>query len=289
MDILKYKKYEPIYFIGHSKIDIDSAVSSFLMCNIFNHFGVKSFYCVLKNGYDMDSYNTSMVNDCMNYNPVILDEEDIDDKYFVLVDHNDPVQSIKNKDRVLFCVDHHIDSNVLEEKYISTTCSCSLYIYELFKDIYSFSEEEKKQIFYAFLNDSTFGKSNRCKKSDVDIARSLGFDDDFDVLFKKYFIPTDLSNGIDMNSGLKEYNFGNVNFMSNGIKSFDTNKLSEYKELCLAKDRFLGIWWDYTDNKTYCFFKYDNDFLEFNYNYIASRATTVVKDFLIYLESKNYL
>ena len=136
---------------------------------------------------------------------------------------------------------------------------------------------------------STFGKSNRCKKSDVDIARSLGFDDDFDVLFKKYFIPTDLSNGIDMNSGLKEYNFGNVNFMSNGIKSFDTNKLSEYKELCLAKDRFLGIWWDYTDNKTYCFFKYDNDFLEFNYNYIASRATTVVKDFLIYLESKNYL
>ena len=66
----------------------------------------------------MDSYNTSMVNDCMNYNPVILDEEDIDDKYFALVDHNDPVQSIKNKDRVLFCVDHHIDSNVLEEKYI---------------------------------------------------------------------------------------------------------------------------------------------------------------------------
>ena len=113
MDILKYKKYEPIYFIGHSKIDIDSAVSSFLMCNIFNHFGVKSFYCVLKNGYDMDSYNISMVNDCMNYNPVILDEEDIDDKYFALVDHNDPVQSIKNKDRVLFCVDHHIDSNVL--------------------------------------------------------------------------------------------------------------------------------------------------------------------------------
>ena len=35
--------------------------------------------------------------------------------------------------------------------------------------------------------------------------------------------------------------------------------------------------------------KFIKNYIEFNYNYIASRATTVVKDFLIYLESKNYL
>ena len=51
MDLLKYKKYEPIYVIGHSNIDIDSAVSSKILCDLFNDFGVKAYYAVLDKKY----------------------------------------------------------------------------------------------------------------------------------------------------------------------------------------------------------------------------------------------
>ena len=42
-DLNKLKKYEPLYIIGHSHIDVDSAVSSKIFSEILNFFGITSF------------------------------------------------------------------------------------------------------------------------------------------------------------------------------------------------------------------------------------------------------
>ena len=289
MDVLKYKEYEPIYFIGHSKIDIDSVIGSSLMASIFNYFGVKAYYCVLDKNYEMDLYNKNMVNECIDYNPVIIKENDVPKYNFALVDHNDPTQSIKNKSRVLFCVDHHIDSNIIEEKYISSHCCVSLYIYEMFKDVYPFSEKEKYQIYMAFLKDSTFTKSSRYREEDGKVISTFGFSSNYEELFYKYFVPTDLSSGIDLMSSLKTYNFDGVSFRCGGIKALDTKLLLEYEKLIKNEENYLGIWWDYKNNKTYCYFMYDGVKKDFFYDYIASRATTIIGDVLKYLKENNYL
>ena len=93
MDLLKYKKYEPIYVIGHSNIDIDSAVSSKILCDLLNHYGIKSYYAVLESKYDFDLYNKKMVNACMKFNPVVIKREDVNKYNWFLVDHNDKLQS----------------------------------------------------------------------------------------------------------------------------------------------------------------------------------------------------
>ena len=45
----KLKKESKIYVIGHSNIDIDSAVSSKILSEILNNFGINASYAVLEN------------------------------------------------------------------------------------------------------------------------------------------------------------------------------------------------------------------------------------------------
>lgn len=291
MNLEEYKKYEPIYVIGHSNIDIDSAVSCKIMSEIFNYFNIESYYCVLNESYDFDKYNEGMVNACMTFKPLIIDKKDILKYNWFLTDHNDSNQSVGIKANVIGAIDHHPDAHNVPNKLLTDTCSISLYIYKLFKDIYPFSKEQKYQIFLAFLNDSTFAKASRYKDSDGVLASSLGFDLNYDELFKKFFIPTDISKGISsvMKNGLKKYEFDKVYFESNYIEEFDTLGLDEYIKLIKKEKSFLGIWIDYVECKTYAYFEYDNKFKEFKYNFIASRATTILNDVLVYLKSNNYL
>ena len=130
-----------------------------------------------------------------------------------------------------------------------------------FKDKYEFSKEQKYQIFMAFLNDATFGKASRYKESDGLIADTLGFGHDYKKLFKKFFIPTDISAGVkeSIYNGHKKYQFDDVYFESGYIERFDTKGLKEYKEAINEKDAFLGLWLDYTKEITYVYFKYEID------------------------------
>lgn len=290
MNIKDLKKYEPIYVIGHRLPDIDTAVSSVLVSKILNSYGIESYYAILNVDYEYDEYNKTLINDCMDYNPVVVDIKDIKNYNFFLTDHNNPDQSVTSEANVVGCIDHHIDSGKVKNILLSNMCSVSLFIYDYFKNEYNFTEEEKKQVFYAFLDDSSYGMSSRYKESDGVVASTLGFGNDYKIYFKKYFIPTDTT---DINkailNGYKKFTIRNITFESGYIESFGTDKLNEYKELINQKEAFLGRWVDYENNKTYAIFKYDNKMYEQEYNFIASRATTIMNDVIWYLKENNYI
>ena len=65
MDLLFYKKFEPIYVIGHSNPDLDSAISSKILCELFNHYGIEAYYAVLDKDYEFKdgTYDKKMISE----------------------------------------------------------------------------------------------------------------------------------------------------------------------------------------------------------------------------------
>ncbi len=286
MNITIYKKFEPIYIIGHEHSDIDSIVSSKILCNIFNDAGIKAYYAILDSDYEIDEYNKSMIDECMDYGPVIVKRKDIEKYNWFLVDHNDVSQSIKIKTNVIGCIDHHINSNQLKNIMLSNMCSNALFIYNIFKKDYNFSKEQKYQIFLAFLCDSTYGKSSKYRIEDGVIADELGFGHDYEKYFKKFFKTTNLSKGVKkaLYTSYKKYNFDKIEIESSSINAYGIKGLKKYKNLISKIESFFGIWKDYKSNKTYVIFNYKSKIKEFKYDFIASRATTILNDVLKYIK-----
>ena len=291
MQLKELKKYEPIYVIGHSNIDIDSAVASKILSDVLNGFGIKAYYAVLEEKYNFDAYNQGMVDACMKFEPVVVKKEDITKHNWFLVDHNDRHQSVGMEANVLGSIDHHPNAGNVENVEVTDVCSTSLHIFNEYKDEYEFTEEQKYQIYLAFLNDATFGRASRYKTSDEEIAKQLGFNYDYKELFKKFFIPTDLSKGVhtQMKNGHKKYRFEDVYFESGYIEAFGIEGLDEYKNIIQDLDAYLGVWVDYENDKTFAYFKYDNKFIEFEYDFVASRATTILNDVIQYLRGNQYI
>ena len=291
MELKQLKKYEPIYVIGHSNIDIDSAVASKILSDVLNGFGIKAYYAVLEEKYNFDAYNQGMVDACMKFEPVVVWKEDITKHNWFLVDHNDRHQSVGMEANVLGSIDHHPNAGNVENVEVTDVCSTSLHIFNEYKDEYEFTEEQKYQIYLAFLNDATFGRASRYKTSDEEIAKQLGFNYDYKELFKKFFIPTDLSKGVhtQMKNGHKKYQFEDVYFESGYIEAFGIEGLDEYKNIIQNLDAYLGVWVDYENDKTFAYFKYDNKFIEFEYDFVASRATTILNDVIQYLRGNQYI
>ena len=48
----------------------------------------------------------------------------------------------------------------------------------------------------------------------------------------------------------------------------------------------MGIWIDYENNVTYTFINYSNKFITKKYDFIASRGTNIMNDFIKYLEEE---
>ena len=291
MELKELKKYEPIYVIGHSNIDIDSAVASKILSDVLNGFGIKAYYAVLEEKYNFDAYNQGMVDACMKFEPVVVKKEDITKHNWFLVDHNDRHLSVGMEAYVLGAIDHHPNAGNVENVEVTDVCSTSLHIFNEYKDEYEFTEEQKYQIYLAFLNDATFGRASRYKTSDEEIAKQLGFNYDYKELFKKFFIPTDLSKGVhtQMKNGHKKYQFEDVYFESGYIEAFGIEGLDEYKNIIQDLDAYLGVWVDYENDKTFAYFKYDNKFIEFEYDFVASRATTILNDVIQYLRGNQYI
>lgn len=287
MDFNKFKEFEPLYIIGHKKPDVDSVVSTILLASIFKSNGITVYPCFLKEDYDIDEYNLGVLNDCCSFDDII--KIDSDDTYnYVLVDHNDPIQSIGFGKRIVWGIDHHSNSKILSNVVLGDTCSCSLKIYTYFKDVYDFSNEEKFMIYMASLTDSLFFKGSRITEKDKEIISGLGFDFDVDTLFKKYFMPTDLSVGLDilLNDMSKEYVYNGITFSSIVIKTF--NEYDYLKKEFISKisaiNNCLGMWIDFDKEITYAYFNYNGVVKEFIYDFIASRAATVIPDIYKYID-----
>ena len=288
MDFLTLKQFEPIYVIGHSNIDIDSGISSKIMADILNDNGVRAFYAVLEDKYDFDAYNKNMIDDCCDFKPVVVSRDDIKNHNWLLVDHNDRLQSVGMDANVIFAIDHHPNAGNVKEVEITDACCTALHLFDKYKEYYEFSDEQKFQIYMAFLNDSTFGRASRYKSSDEIIASELGFNYDYTELFKKYFVPTDISNGVEskLYNGHKKYQFDDVYFESGYIEQFGIDGLDDYINIINSMDAFLGVWVDYENSNTYAYFKYDGKLKVYYYDFVASRATTILNDVIEYLRVK---
>ena len=287
MDFNKFKEFEPLYIIGHKKPDVDSVVSTILLTNIFKSNGIASYPCFLNDDYDIDEYNLGVLSDCCTVDDII--RIDNNESYnYVLVDHNDPIQSVGFGKRIVWGIDHHIDSKILSNIVLGDTCSCSLKIYTYFKNIYNFSNEEKFMIYMSSLTDSLFFRGSRFTEKDKILISELGFDLDVDNLFKKYFMPTDVSVGIDnlfLNMS-KEYVYNGISFSSIVVKTFNEYDYlkKEFRDKVDSLNNCLGIWIDLDKEITYAYFKYNDILKEFIYDFIASRAATVIPDIYKYLD-----
>ena len=207
---------------------------------------------------------------------------------FILVDHNDPTQSIGFGKRIVWGIDHHNSANILSNVLIGKTCSCSLFIYDYFKNIYDFSTEEKFMIYMASLADSLFFKGSRCKDSDKELIAELGFNMDVDKLFHKYFIPTDLSQGLAnvIDNHSKAYNYRGIKFNSVVVKTYNeySHLREEFIDIINQKDTFLGVWIDLDKEISYAYFRYNGKTKEFIYDFIASRGATIIPDIYRYID-----
>jgi len=270
---------ETIYITGHRNPDADSIVSAKIMSDILNDKGIKAQWVFFK-GDIVDPSSRMLLENCFDSTPMVITEADLEGKEFLLVDHNDVLQSVEKVERAIAAIDHHSASGQIEHLWLSDYCCTALYIYMMFRDRYNFSSLQKEQIFHAVLGDSVFGRSSRYKpQKDGDGVKALGYTTDYDEYFRKYFIPTDLSDPVKAFSenGVKSYKYHWAAMKSGYIEAMDTALLAEYKEFVTNFDgNFLGIWLDYSVPKTYAFFKFCGEVHEYVYDCVASRAALIM-------------
>lgn len=273
-NILSKCSNKKVYILGHNNPDADSIISSYILCNILKSIGIDAHFCVLEKNYEYTFHDKKLLEDNFKYKPEVISDYN---KSFILVDHND-LQDLK-KENVIGAFDHHnikneID-NILEIEY-SSTC---LLIYDLFKDIYSFSEEEKYLICLTVLSDTDYLTSTRFTEYDRELFDELGLNIDVKELQKKYFITTDFSLGVDKNFEInkKEYNRNGRRITRVQITSYDDEMLNDYISKAKELD-YLLIWLNYKKNTTTIY--YNNEV--YNLDYLLSSTYLVFN----YIESK---
>ena len=109
-------------------------------------------------------------------------------------------------------------------------------------------------------------------------------------MFKKYFIPTDLSVGLDniFNDASKSYVYNGVSFFSVVVKTSNENDYlkKDFREKIINTNNCLGMWIDLDREITYAYFNCNGELKEFMYDCIASRAATVIPDVFKYIDER---
>lgn len=267
--ILSMCKGKDVYIIGHNNPDADSIISSYILANILKSMDINAHFSVLGNNYEYTFHDKKLLEENFSYLPIVVDREDA---CFILVDHND-LQGLK-KENVIGAFDHHVIrneiDNILEIEYAST----GLLIYDMFKDRYNFSDEEKYLIGLTVLSDSDYLTSSRFTELDKKLFYELNLDVDVKQMQKKYFITTDFGLGIDKNFEInkKEYIRNNKKITRIQITSYDDILLNAYIDKAREKD-YLLIWLNYENNTTTIY--YDNKI--YHLDYLLSSTYLVFK------------
>ncbi len=193
------KNYDELYIIGHDKIDTDSYFSSYLLYKVLSNFIVNVHFCMLDD-YTILEEDRKLIEDYTIEEPLILKRRSLKNKTFILVDHNDPSQSLGNKDyNIVLSIDHHIETNRVKNTYSIEYTSTGLFIYDLFKDIYTFSDELKDIIAITVMADSCYLTTSRFKSSDEVLYKELNSPLDVNAMRKKYFKTIDFNLDMDYN------------------------------------------------------------------------------------------
>ncbi len=260
IDIERLKEYDSLYIIGHENVDADSYFSSYLLSKVLKSFGINAIFTVLDDYVILDE-DVKLVDDYLKEKPFVLEREKIEGKNFILVDHNDIDQSLKNdKCKIVLAIDHHIDSGKVKHYYSVEYTSTALYIYELFKDIYKFDKEEKELIAISVMTDSCYLTTSRFKESDEKIYKELNVKLDVKEMRYKYFKTTDFSLDVDYNikNNFKFYNINNRSFNRVMIKAYekDRDKIEIYlKRVNELYNHSLLIWDEFDTLITRVYYK----------------------------------
>ena len=282
IDINSLKKLDQVYIIGHDKVDADSYFSSYILSKILRNFDIKSEFIILDD-YIISEENKDLINDYLKEKPVTIKRSDIENKNFILVDHNDIDQSLKNdKCNILFSIDHHLNTNKVKNCYTEEYTSTLLYIYDIFKNMYNFSKEEKELIALSVMTDSEYLTSSRYKESDKKLYKELNVDIDYKKVRDKYFKTTDFNFDIKFNitNNHKSYNIENRNIDRVILKGYskDRHNIPIYLEKInkIYSNNFV-IWDEYDTLKTKVYY---NGKLVKEYNYILTSSVLVIKDLI---------
>ena len=245
-----------VYILGHNHPDLDSIVSSLILRNILRSFGIDAHFCVLDKDYEYQEDDEKLIKEVLKEKPKVISE--IGDKKILLVDHN-TLDGIP-KNNVVGAIDHHVVSgqveNTLEMEYAST----GLLLYDLFKSLYNFSEQEKFLIGLTVLTDTNYLRSSRFTPTDKKLYDSLGLELNVEEIRKAFQKTTNLKETLDIiaNKNSKKYYYNDeiinrILISSDGIEKeryYDIFK--EYVSLLDGNN--LLIWNDYKDNKTIVFY-----------------------------------
>ena len=253
--IISKCKNKEIYVLGHKNPDADSIISSYILSNVLKWLGAIAQFAVLSEDYNYCKSDIKLITDYVKVKPVIVD--DVNNKLFVLVDHNN-LEGLSS-DNVLGAIDHHIITgevyDTLEIEYASTC----LLIYDLFKDKYEFSDDEKELIALSVLADTDYLCSSRFTEEDKKLFNELNFKLDVSELQKKYFLVNDMNLSIEDNLKVnyKEYD-KSTKIKRSLIYTYTDdykNNISKYVEYLKDKNEWLLIWCDFESKNTYVYFK----------------------------------
>lgn len=280
-DLEYLKSLDSIYIIGHNNIDVDSYFSSYILSKILISLGVNAHFAIIDNYiYSLD--DKDLIEDYLKEKPIILNKNEIKDKNFILVDHNDTLQSINNNANIICAIDHHIDSKKVKKCYSVEYASTLLYIYKIFKQIYKFNDYEKNLIALSVMADSEYLTSTRFKEKDKLLFDELNTNLDSGEIRKKYFKTTDFTLDIDHNimANYKVYNIENYNVHRIILKAYEKDKnnldlfLSKIKH---NRGNWILIWNEYDTNKTLIYYKTK---LVKEYDYILTSSVIIIKDLI---------
>ena len=276
------KKYDELYIIGHNNIDFDSYYSSYLLYKVLRSFNINAYFCLLDD-YSILEDDKKQINDFKEEEPVILKRKDIESKTFILVDHNDPSQSLMNeKCNIVLSIDHHIETHKVKNCYSIEYTSTGLFIYDLFKDVYEFSQSLKNIIAFSVMSDSCFLATTRFKDSDKVLFNELNSDLDPVEMRKKYFKTTDFSLDIDYNikNNHKVYHVDDYEINRVIIKGYDSDKkyIDDYvKRSNEIYTHNLFIFNDFENLDTYVY--YNGKILK-TYDYIITSSMLITKNLI---------
>ena len=114
------RKEDDVYILGHNNPDCDSMFSSYLLEEILKGLGINAHACILSENYNLADCDSDIIVDYLPEVPEIINS--VDDKKFILVDHN-TLDGIP-KENVIGAFDHHRISNqvdnLIEMEYAST-------------------------------------------------------------------------------------------------------------------------------------------------------------------------
>lgn len=279
-NIIMNCKGKEVFVLGHKNPDADSIISSYILSRILKRLGANAHFAVLSEQYEYCKSDIKLINNFIKVEPVIVD--DINNKLFVLVDHNN-LEGLST-DNVIGAIDHHIMTgevyDTLEIEYAST----GLLIYDLFKDMYEFTDEEKELIGLSVLADTDYLCSSRFTEEDKKLFLELDFKLDVEKLQKEYFLVNDMSLSImdNLMINYKEYikDIGRVrrSLIYTYTEEYENNFNKYVEYLNNSDDNWLLIWCDFEGKNTYAWFMGET----YELGYLVTSTNLVFK----YLEDK---